>query len=65
MADKYMIWLKWELEIPQAQKLRLRVEINLFSISSAATPCNNSYIIYEIVIYDTSLFDTLLNLVQN
>ena len=30
----------------ESQKLSLRVEMKLFSISSAATPTNNSYLIY-------------------
>ena len=42
-----MNWLKWELEMPQVYQLRLRLETNLFSISSTITPNNNSYHIYE------------------
>lgn len=42
-----MNWLKWELEIPQVYQLRLRLERNLFSISSTITPNNISYHIYE------------------
>ena len=37
MTGKKMIWLKWKTEILQAQKMRLNVEIRLFSISSANT----------------------------
>ena len=42
-----MVWLKWEVEIPQAQQLLLNVEIKLFSILSGAKLTNNSYLIYE------------------
>ena len=42
-----MVWLKWKLEISQAQQLWLNVEIKLFSISSAATLTYNLYLIYE------------------
>ena len=33
--------------MPQVYQLRLRLEANLFSISSTITPNNNSYHIYE------------------
>ena len=43
MTGKKMIWLKWKTEILQAQKMRLNVEIRLFSISSANTITTLTY----------------------